>query len=57
LHQLCGQAPRLKKPGLPEPFVNSKTRFCLTHFLLNPIKAAAKGLSGSIGLSRLGGRA
>ena len=57
LHQLCRQAPRLKKPGLPEPFVNSETRFRLTHFLPKPIKAAAKGLSGSIGLSRLGGRA
>jgi len=48
------QRARFEKPRLPEPFIEADCFAPFTQPLLNPAKAAAKGLSGSIFFSTFG---
>ncbi len=52
-HPSCQRA-RFEKPRLPEPFIEADRFAPFTQPLLNPAKAAAKGLSGSIFFSTFG---
>lgn len=53
-HHPCGQRARFKKPRLPEPFIKANGVAYFAQPLLNPAKAAANGLSGSIFFSTFG---
>ena len=48
------KAARFEEPRMPQPFVQTDCRPVLGQSFLNPAKAAANGLSGSIAFSFLG---